>query len=909
MIKRPTFSTLFMRMSLALGGLLPLVPVSTSAQSAAHEVVDARARLLHASGGVNGPLAPILDASVGEEGFGASLRFSTDDVERWIGEVEKAGVRVHRRADGTTVCIGRICGAHVPFASLPLLETVPGLSRVEAAWRPLVRRPLMDTIGQIDAFRAQDRAMDQRLTGEGVIIADLDQAFDIFHPAFFRADGAFVSWIDVNESGTFDRGDALDVDGDGEAGDDETMAVLDGTEMYWDAVQFYEENRDGEFQPGADWVYLDANGNGERDFGSTAGFFERDATYGEALFIADDVNANGFVDAGERFIALGESKVQALIWGEVAFERGSDLVFADPAADLQDDDGNRLLRSHGTGVAGILAAGHAGRFDNTGVAPDAELLSLVARYTQDGEGNLTVMQAAQQRDADIMIHEYSSWNFTALDGSTNVEVAMDTLRDEGMLQVNPAGNLANSGKHTIAQVTEDGVEVSIVVPERAVGQTVGAALISLHWPADAGEPELELVSPGGDILALGEGVPDGVSWFDNHVVYDTPDVTPEGMRTRYIYLGSEDGQIPMRSGTYRVRAVASGAPFEMHAFVDDYFSSWGRGVGVLDEVPATTLCWPSTANSAFTVGAYAGVHANPDDGEGSEPGELRYYSSRGPRIDGERGIDIVAPDDPMSPTSEGYADIYEHGWYSKFGGTSGAGPHVAGALALLVQDDPSATPDELEQRLIDAVLQDGFTPNDLPNPEWGHGKLRIAPALLEPLRPNNETPILTAAPRLSQDMLIDVSGSQDADGDTLTFEVDLDYDGLVDLRTTDTELRLPTQSDPWTAVIRVYDGHGGSAGVVVTGVLGEERTDLAPDAGGGTGADAGEDIAVDAGTPDTDDTSNVGTSDADTEQTLDTDLPFVTQAQTGCSGAGLGASPAALVVWLGVLLNWHRRRR
>ncbi|MFT4704747.1 MAG: hypothetical protein ACI81R_002455, partial [Bradymonadia bacterium] len=65
MIKRPTFSTLFMRMSLALGGLLPLVPVSTSAQSAAHEVVDARARLLHASGGVNGPLAPILDASVG----------------------------------------------------------------------------------------------------------------------------------------------------------------------------------------------------------------------------------------------------------------------------------------------------------------------------------------------------------------------------------------------------------------------------------------------------------------------------------------------------------------------------------------------------------------------------------------------------------------------------------------------------------------------------------------------------------------------------------------------------------------------------------------------------------------------------------------------------------------------------
>ncbi|MFT4704075.1 MAG: hypothetical protein ACI81R_001771 [Bradymonadia bacterium] len=183
--------------------------------------------------------------------------------------------------------------------------------------------------------------------------------------------------------------------------------------------------------------------------------------------------------------------------------------------------------------------------------------------------------------------------------------------------------------------------------------------------------------------------------------------------------------------------------------------------------------------------------------------------------------------------------------------------------------------------------------------------------MLEPLRPNNETPILTAAPRLSQDMLIDVSGSQDADGDTLTFEVDLDYDGLVDLRTTDTELRLPTQSDPWTAVIRVYDGHGGSAGVVVTGVLGEERTDPDPDAGGGTGDDAGSDddvTAADAATPDADPDADT-TDNTDTEQTLDTDLPFVTQAQTGCSGAGLGASPAALVVWLGVLLNWHRRRR
>ena len=863
----------------------------TAAAQDAGEVLGGRLRMVVATGGHEGPLAPILDGAVGPDGLGVSIRFATDNIERWTAELDKIGVVIHRDVDGEPVCVGEVCGAYAPFDSLAELETTAGVVRVEAGWVALSRRPLFSTVGQIGGLLAHARDGGSELTGEGIVIGNIDEPFDIFHPAFLRADGGYFDWIDSDGDGAFSAGDAIDFDNDGTGSASEAVTVLDGSRFWADLEEVHEENRDEVFQSDQDWVYFDENANGHRDYGAEDGFFERDPGYGEQLFLHDDVDQDGIVDPEEKFLALNTSKLSALVWGDQRFLRGNDLIYADNREELQDEDGP-LSTGHGTGVGGILAAGTPNRSRFVGVAPDAEIISLVQRDEVVGDPLVTLMNAADTLDVDVLLFEFSSWNFTPLDGSTNAEAAAVTLRNGGMAQVNPSGNLAVSNKHGFYRIETGGTEIPINVPRTVLDEfDVGAFLLSLHWDdAAAGPPpSLSLVSPTGDVLPLDGSAEDGVIWFDQHVVFDTPDRTSRGTRTRFIFVGSEDGRRPMRSGDYVLRADAQGAEFDMHVFVDDYFSSWGEGVGLYDTDPSSTICWPATGDAAFGVGAYAGFQDQAWDGEGSLQGELRNYSSRGPRMDGERGIDIVAPDDPLSPIPAGEIVPGSYGWYGRFGGTSGAGPHVAGALALLRQVYPSATVPELEQRLIDNTFRD--LTDEVPNPESGWGKLRIYETMDPSLREGNAAPEIDVVPVESNEVALDVRGTIDGDGDEVVYVVDLGYDGEPDFGPAPGPfLQLDAPQGEYIAVVYAYDGRGGRDGVIVQGVVGDVEAVL----------DAGP-----PPTPDPEDVGDLGPEPEPVDVGVDAGRGDDGSGGCGCSATHNGAPTAAWLILLGLI----RRRR
>lgn len=100
------------------------------------------------------------------------------------------------------------------------------------------------------------------------------------------------------------------------------------------------------------------------------------------------------------------------------------------------------------------------------------------------------------------------------------------------------------------------------------------------------------------------------------------------------------------------------------------------------------------------------------------PPEYRDY----PYSDGSRGLikpDILAP-------GEGVLSTKQTGGYLSFTGTSAACPHVAGAMALLLEAHPELTPAQVTMVLQRSAIDMGPRGKDV---NFGAGLLRIPPAL------------------------------------------------------------------------------------------------------------------------------------------------------------------------------------
>jgi subtilisin family serine protease len=120
-------------------------------------------------------------------------------------------------------------------------------------------------------------------------------------------------------------------------------------------------------------------------------------------------------------------------------------------------------------------------------------------------------------------------------------------------------------------------------------------------------------------------------------------------------------------------------------------------------VPAASFCDPAAAHGAFTTGAV-------DRHDWDDPdAPLESFSSRGPTTDGRIKPDVVGPN--RTSTVAGSPS-----------GTSYVAPVVAGAAALLLQQDPNQTPLELAAQL--RLLALDINPVG-PDPEFGQGQVEV----------------------------------------------------------------------------------------------------------------------------------------------------------------------------------------
>ncbi len=182
---------------------------------------------------------------------------------------------------------------------------------------------------------------------------------------------------------------------------------------------------------------------------------------------------------------------------------------------------------------------------------------------------------------------------------------------------------------------------------------------------------------------------------------------------------------------------------------------------------------PGSTPGAITVGAYITRDVIEDE-EGTYDlmqtvGEITAYSSQGPmrtdkRYKGVNAVkpDIVAPGSLLiSQMATGYwpfLDFVIDDTHVAFEGTSMSTPVVTGIVALMLQNMPDATAEQIKEAIFDKASADEFT-GAVPNDIYGHGKLNAA--CLESSRLVSPQPKISAAERSSEEaenLVIEGSG-------------------------------------------------------------------------------------------------------------------------------------------------------
>ena len=655
--------------------------------------------------------------------------------DKLMREVERTGARI-ARVGGKPVKFRRFVAAEAPASALPVLDAIGAIVRVSLA-RPGGPPPLNVTTELIHVDGARGAVPKfGHLTGKGTLIADLDTLVDVFHPHFFHADGGWFDWIDSNNNGEFEPGkDFIDLDGDGVGSPSEVARTLRAETVM--GYGYPVDARPKGFAPSVDWLYLDLNGNGRRDYGAAAGFDDDTLAFGEPLFVPDDVDHSEDLESNERLVRLGTSKIRMMLVDlrpyknvHQTFTRGTDLTSVDALYGQGLSKHYLGLFGHGSGVMSIAVGGvplQGRRW--VGVAPEADA---IIAHTPAKQGFAAIWLA--QRMPDVLLHETAMWVYAPLDGSDAHSQLVDEAASQSLIsQACPVGNHAGHKKHVRSQLKGgDSQSMDFVIKQPKYGGPLEQVRMAIN--ARGSSPASVLVSlapPDGPAFS-----PDSKGTKSKGVsVYGMMEVTPRDTAWHSIVLVREKDKAAMGEGTWTLTVSAPvGVTATVDSYVYDHVSGWGKGVAFKKNTSEAYLVGvPSTADHCVAVAAVAGNVAGLTKqwfgGYPESKGKLRNYSARGPRIDGVQKPDVGAPDNPWaaSPPMESASPkvpSIPHGAMRVFGGTSGAGPHVAGTMALLASSG-------VRGDAARDALRDGATKmaGVVPDKGMGWGRLNAAGAL------------------------------------------------------------------------------------------------------------------------------------------------------------------------------------
>ena len=179
------------------------------------------------------------------------------------------------------------------------------------------------------------------------------------------------------------------------------------------------------------------------------------------------------------------------------------------------------------------------------------------------------------------------------------------------------------------------------------------------------------------------------------------------------------------------------------------FSTKGQSWATLGN-NSMTIGEMACTKSAITVAAYASKtnFTNLDGDSFSynnyvQVNKLCPFSSRGPAAGSFQKPDITAPGMTLASAVNSFDISYASGgdnsngsvhkyidpntskayYFAESSGTSMSSPMAAGIVALVLEEDPTASPEDIKLLMANTAIKDNFT-TDTPNPNnWGAGKI------------------------------------------------------------------------------------------------------------------------------------------------------------------------------------------
>lgn len=470
------------------------------------------------------------------------------------------------------------------------------------------------------------------------------------------------------------------------------------------------------------------------------------------------------LDGKTRFLCVWDisgkpSRIDGLV-APAGFGRGVeytradiDLALGTPARNETEEARKRrrklkgnleMLRgAHGTLVAAI-AAGNGGQGQPVvygpflGIAPEADIVGIVARKPQDWMVAFRYAKSVIGTKPGVINFSRGEHYGPHLPFGGVERWVENFIQNKGIAVIKSAGNQGKGSGHaqgTLSRSTSVNLEVAMT--SRALGTFPLKRRIRLElWygygSRDDARLSVAITPPGGSNA------------------YDIPRsrkcTAPReqlraihGKHAKYVGLSAVMLELTPIVGTWMIRmtAPAAGPPVRWHAWLEWDASRHGLvklgPASVLSS--STTMTIPSAATGIISVGSFQTKHRTGRPGRRNGP--ISATSARGPTPDNTPLSPTVtmptltAPGEYISSAlprgDPGCASLAagNNDCYGLAAGTSLAAPHVAGAVALMLQEVPSLTPAQIAKALRDSATAGTSTDENV----WGAGRLDIRGAI------------------------------------------------------------------------------------------------------------------------------------------------------------------------------------